>query len=54
PFTCAEGDKDFPNSSGLLKHKVTCGVSWWGGEPHRNTSWEEAFHTGQKHYKCND
>nr|XP_058136930.1 zinc finger protein 772 isoform X3 [Dasypus novemcinctus] len=50
PFQCRECRKEFPNSSGLLKHQVTHN----GKETDRSTECGETIHTGKKHYKCSE
>ncbi|XP_059760255.1 zinc finger protein OZF-like [Balaenoptera ricei] len=44
-FTFQEPWKDFPCSSGLLQHQVT---------PQKDTEFVEAFHDGEKRYKCSE
>ncbi|XP_007175497.2 zinc finger protein 772 isoform X1 [Balaenoptera acutorostrata] len=50
PFTTGEGCKDFPTSSSMCQHHAP--LSKW--KPQSNTKCAEAFHSGQRHYKCNE
>ena len=47
-FTCREGGKDFPASTGPLQHRPPHGV----GKPHGDIADGEAFQNGQSDYKC--
>ncbi|XP_057169912.1 zinc finger protein 547-like isoform X3 [Ursus arctos] len=47
-FTCREGGKDFPASSGLLQLQLPHVV----GKPHWDTASGEAFQNEQNYYKC--
>uniref|UniRef100_A0A8C9C539 Zinc finger protein 772 n=1 Tax=Phocoena sinus TaxID=42100 RepID=A0A8C9C539_PHOSS len=50
PFTTGEGCKDFSASSSIFQHHAP--LSKW--KPQSNTKCAEAFHSGQRHYKCNE
>uniref|UniRef100_A0A2K6EJD1 Zinc finger protein 772 n=1 Tax=Propithecus coquereli TaxID=379532 RepID=A0A2K6EJD1_PROCO len=50
PFMTGEGCKDFSTSSSFFQHHAP--HSEW--KPHGNTKGEEAFHSGQRHYKCSE
>ncbi|XP_037674792.1 zinc finger protein 501-like [Choloepus didactylus] len=50
PFPCWKFVKDFPESSGLLQHQVTHSKE----KPQKDTEYVEAFHSGQRHYKCSE
>uniref|UniRef100_F6YJ43 Zinc finger protein 772 n=1 Tax=Equus caballus TaxID=9796 RepID=F6YJ43_HORSE len=49
-FMTGEGCKDFPTSSNIFQHHAP--HSKW--KPRSNTKCAEAFHSGQRHYKCNE
>ncbi|XP_012606841.1 zinc finger protein 772 isoform X1 [Microcebus murinus] len=50
PFMTGKGCKDFSANSSIFQHHAP--HSEW--KPHGNTKGEEAFHSGQRHYKCSE
>uniref|UniRef100_A0A8C0ZS88 Zinc finger protein 772 n=1 Tax=Castor canadensis TaxID=51338 RepID=A0A8C0ZS88_CASCN len=50
PFATEENCKDFMSSSTIFQHHLPH-CEW---DTHGSTKHEEAFHSGQKHYKCSE
>ncbi|XP_008562292.1 PREDICTED: zinc finger protein 772-like [Galeopterus variegatus] len=50
PFITGKCCKDFPTSSSIFQHHAP--ANEW--KPHTNTKCEQAFHSGQRQYKCSE